>query len=819
MSPQRTAPNRGAWIVAVLALAGYASAVALILVLRAESMTAPWWGPAIHLVVYAIVAVATVRSFSMFRLLTATVVLCATHGLLLAGTIAVVAVVVPNVRLPLSSAALGMLMLVCVPLVFTPLRSLVRGPRGSSPRSKRAAASSPAPSRGRAASPMPPVPQPAFRPVAAPGSWPAPPPRAGQPESGQPAGRPTVKPYAFAALVADPPPSPPTPPASPIKAGPIASSAPPPASSPLPETTSVSAPPRSRPSVRAAESGEPMIRIPFARIADQLAAEAFTLPREQVGAQLQEADVLLVPERLVHPQLVEGIVQVGWAQVAEQFPRQALALSNEEIVQRLPNGTLVLPLDEVVGQVSPDVFVLAAAAKEEGLEDFPLPFQPPALASAEPDAAALEEPAPEEPALEEPSPEPSAPVAERQTDWTPETAAADPGAKSFSELESGAEEQTDWAPEPVAADPGDEPAPEPEPVAEQQMDWTPEPEPAQEEAVQEWAPEPSPLAERQTDWTPEPEPEPVREEAVQEWAPEPEPAVERQMSWTTERVQEEAPRDWTPEPARAADAVTDEGQEAPHNGSRADDARRMAVLLGPLLSPVTVENCERGGASFLTLAPTSIAGTTVADVAARVLPFLTDTRLPEPAVQATVRGTAMTVVITPLAGAPDMAFAAATLPGASLALLERLCLKEAAVPVAANRPVVRVPAPSLGAELREAPPEPSVVAVAASLSTFGRVTASVLHDPDDPFVVYLFLPSGLEVRALGGFARNLHRALADSPAGAPASVLLRVGTRRLVIRPVEGVRRAVLVAGGGPVERPGMARLELERAAARLGKL
>ena len=304
---------------------------------------------------------------------------------------------------------------------------------------------------------------------------------------------------------------------------------------------------------------------------------------------------------------------------------------------------------------------------------------------------------------------------------------------------------------------------------------------------------------------------------------EPERAAEPETDWSPESVAAE-PAEWAPEPERARDPVTDGVLEIsvvgadplPSDEPRAQDARRMAVLLGPLLSPMTVENVS-AGASFLTLAPPAVGGATVADVAARVLPFLIDPRLPERAVQATVRGTAMTVVITPLAGAPDMALAAATSSGASLALLERLCLKEAAVPVTEARPMTLVPAASLEAELREAPPEPAVRTVAASLRAFGRVTSSVLRDPDGSLVVYLFLPGYLEARAFGGFARDLHRALVGSPAGPITSVVVKVGTHRLLVRAVENARGAVLVAGGGPVERPGLARLEIERAAVQLG--
>lgn len=245
----------------------------------------------------------------------------------------------------------------------------------------------------------------------------------------------------------------------------------------------------------------------------------------------------------------------------------------------------------------------------------------------------------------------------------------------------------------------------------------------------------------------------------------------------------------------------------------------MAALLGPLLSPVTAERCERPGATFFTLAPPALTGPLVADVAARLLPFLTDARLPEPALQATVRAAAMTVVVTPLAGAPNSALAAAITTGASLALLERLCLRAAAVPVAHGRGSTPLPASASDVEFQETAPEPTVRAVAESLQAFGPVTPTVLHDPDGALIVYLFLPRGFAPRTLGGFARDVHRALAGSPAGTLASVIFRVGTRRLLLRAVDGARGTVLVAGGGPVDRPGMARLELERAASRLGQL
>lgn len=717
-----------AWTVPVLALVGYAAAATVVLSLRGGSLTAPGWGPALALLVYLIVAIVTVRSFSVSRVLMATAAFSLTQGLLLVVTVAVVAVVAPDVRPPFWSAALGMLILVSVPLLLAPVRFREQPPAGSSRGSGSTAVRS-ASARDRA---VPPASRIASGPAATSRPWPAPSPGPLRPDNSLPLEHAAVKPWTFAGPAASPPPAPlPTTHSNPSARAPVATPPRPPASSRPPAPTRVPAAPATVPPVHAAESVEGIIRIPFARVADQLPEEVFALPRDQVGAHLQEADFLLVPERLVRPQLVEGLVQVGWPLVAEQFPRQTLALSDKDVVQLLPNGALVLPLDEVVRQVPSGLFALSASTMDaQALEDFPLPFQP--------------DPSPTT------SDEPDGPMEDR-------------------------------APESLA--PGAEPVNRSEP--------------------------PVPGV-----------------EAGLEWAPEPERAAEPETDWSPESVAAE-PAEWAPEPERARDPLTDVVPETsavaadplPSDEPGAQDARRMAVLLGPLLSPMTVENVERAGASFLTLAPPTVAGATVADVAARVLPSLIDPRLPERAVQATVRGTAMTVVITPLVGAPDMALAAATPPGASLALLERLCLKEAAVPETEARPMTLVPAASLEAELREAPPEPAVRRVAASLHAFGRVTSSVLRDPDGSLVVYLFLPRYLEARAFGGFARDLHRALVGSPAGPITSVVVKVGTHRLMVRAVENARGAVLVAGGGPVERPGLARLELERAAAYLGRL
>jgi hypothetical protein len=118
-------------------------------------------------------------------------------------------------------------------------------------------------------------------------------------------------------------------------------------------------------------------RISFDRVAEQLPSSALLEPLHQIGASLPEPRHLLIPQSLVLAQLAEGFVGVGWEVVAKQFPRHALAMTDEEIMKRLPDGQLVLPLDELVPQVPLDFFALSGPAVDvERIESIPAPFQP-----------------------------------------------------------------------------------------------------------------------------------------------------------------------------------------------------------------------------------------------------------------------------------------------------------------------------------------------------------------------------------------------------------------------------------------------------------
>ena len=127
------------------------------------------------------------------------------------------------------------------------------------------------------------------------------------------------------------------------------------------------------------QAASAVVRIPFDRVVGQLPPGAFRVPLLQVGARLREAETLLVAQALIVPQLGEGVVQVEWEAVAEQFPAAVFAVPPAEVKERIVNGRLLLPLDEIVKQLEPDVFGASMGrgpVAVPGIESFPAPFKP-----------------------------------------------------------------------------------------------------------------------------------------------------------------------------------------------------------------------------------------------------------------------------------------------------------------------------------------------------------------------------------------------------------------------------------------------------------
>ena len=475
---------------------------------------------------------------------------------------------------------------------------------------------------------------------------------------------------------------------------------------------------------RALDWTEPMIRVPFFRIAEQLPVEMFARGREGLKDAQRPGVSLLVPRNLLMPHLGEGLAPVKWEVVADQFPLDELALTHEEIADRLPDGSLLLPLDEVVPQIPPALLALQTPLTDfHDIEEFPAPFQPHA-------------PAP---------PEAAAPDVE-------ETAEPD--------------------------------------VAE--VDETREP-----EAVEETEPEEEPEEEPEAEAEPEPE---FELEPGAELLTGPEPIVELEPSAS----------------AAPANVAAESG--------RSEQARRIATLLAPLLNGLEIGQRDGAGTTLVTVVAPAISEDSVVRTAARLVGFLADARLPEPVTQATLTAAGATIVLTPFES-PDAGamLLTAVVSRASLAWLERLCrIAAREVQLGAGNGKHNGPRSEAGAglELRAANVPAAVRDLAGSLTAFGPVSPTLLRDHAGALSACLFLPSSLDALPLARFARDLHLALEGAEVGRMVSVVLKLGAHRLVLRAMDGVSGSVtMLVGVGRIDRPGLARIELDRAATRLDAL
>ena len=740
-------PARPGWTglpLALLGLAVYAGGVTPLGVLGPlADPPAPDWAPfAAPVIVYAALAALAVRRLALLPFAGTVVIACALHatllvlpGVLLPGvtSLAGVGAVTPPAW---TSSGLALLTLLSATLMLVPFRGLV-APR---PRHVRRAwrAVRPAPQAPpRTVTTPPPMETDesvvAVAPAPVAPSSPSPSttsPAVGPPEPAlvEPAPPPSVPEVAETAV--PPPPSPARDPERPAQ--------------PAPAAPAATRPP-------GAEPMEEMIRISFARVADQFPADLFNLAPDRLGANVLEAGFLLVPRRLVLPQLVEGVVQVPWDIVADQFPPQALAVPGGEIAARIAGGVILLPLDEIIRQVPPDIFTLTSPeADVRDLEHFPPPFQPH-------------------------EPPPSASHAEPPIDTDVDDEAG--GTVLEADPVAAADESApDEASSPVST-----------PVSDDRL----------ETALVMQVP---------------------RFEAGAPPAGEPRPeSVQTSASVLPSEPVLPAETPVTLAPAALSASPMSERVKV----------RRIAALLTPLRTPLDSGSVAFGGRTLLTMLPPAVNEGDAVGTALEVLPFLVDARLPSPVAQATVRTSRGALVLTPAApGDPTGPVLLTASPGgASLALLERLSL-HAAQDWGAEQDA-RPGRCAAGGEvdrgaLRPATVPPWLEAIAESLKAFGPMSPAMLRDTEDSLLVYLFLPRGLDPAPLGALARDLTQALAPGAFGAVECVVLRpTADTRLVVRTLDTTagHAAVLVVGGGRVDLPGLARIELDRAAARLGAL
>jgi hypothetical protein len=559
-----------------------------------------------------------------------------------------------------------------------------------------------------------------------------------------------------------------------------------------------------------AERVEEVVAIPFSRIAAQLPAGAFTIPPERLGANLLEPGHLLVPTRLLVPQLADGHVTVTWEEVADQFPRHALAVNEATVRDGLPEGRIVLPLDEVIRRLPPELFAPnQPGADMQALERFPLPFRP-----VEPDPVMPAAP---------PEPPPAAPAAPSRPE--PVMEAAPPvvnGAPSATGIVPPGADQIEVEPSRPVPSEAARPAPEPPApaaeyippflVAEREIEYGlggPSVEPAVID-------EPAPVA------MPPVEAPPVMEVAPPSpVAPAAPPPIERPPIAVPHTP---APRFEMPPAAPVEQPVPVPRPSV--SGDREWQASQLAAVLTPF-GALEVSSTGIEGVTLFTFASGALPSDAVLRTAASVLPFLMSGRAPWAVDQLTVRREGGAIIITPLgsveSGGPAMVASVGRV--GSLALLEIVCLKAArehrlAFPGASRREPAAPTVPTAQYETRKGGGL-SLGFLAGDLDAFGAVAPTVLRDSAGGNEVCVFLAPGGDSRVVAGFSVDVCRALVegDEPALGPLqSVTFRLGERRLVVRPVKGTpgRFSVLVAAGEAVDRPGLAHRQLERAAALL---
>jgi hypothetical protein len=757
-------------------------------------------------VFYVLVGLVSVRPLSLWRVGTAAGAMCAVHTVLVIATGALF--VIPDlvdygaaVAFSLwGSPAVTMLQLTAAPLVLARLRPLLlprSAPRAeprTAPAQRHAETSaSAAPAAAREA--VAPLPAPsavgrekaAMSPVSTPRMTAATAPVAGAPPSKAPAVAPvTPAPPSMPAVL--------SPPAAPAVGAPIAASAVAPTSS-APLVISAEATPfafRDQSAVPAEpsplrlapgpapEAAEPMVRIPFSRIADQLPVEMFVRGREGLSAALRPGVSLLVPRRLLLPHLAEGVAPVKWGMVADQFPRDELLLTREEIESRLPDGSLRLPLDEVVPQIPAELLALSTPAIDVlSIEEFPPPFQPRVPPPAEKAAIAVE-------------PELGAPGVEM-----PQAEA--PGAEAL-----------------LAEAPPAE-APETEvPAAEAPAVGAPRAAAPTAEAPKADALKVTPLEAAVLEAAAALDSEETEAEI---------PAIEAPTVETPKReaselgvVALEAPRRPGPSAVQDREPRIDPVAEP----CRTEKARRIARRMAPLMNGLTLGERDVAGMPLMTAVEPVLSEDAVVATAIRIAPLLADGRLSMPVSQATLSAAEATIVLTPF-GSPDggALLVTAVSSRASLAWLERLS-RDATGESSGTAPSgTRSPdGPQAADELRATVVPPSVRELAGSLTAFGPVTPTVLRDASGLFRVCLFVPGSLEALPLAELVRDLYTALEGAEIGRVGSVILRLGTYRLVARTVGASSgQTTILVGGGLVARPGLARIELARAATRLEAL
>ena len=256
----------------------------------------------------------------------------------------------------------------------------------------------------------------------------------------------------------------------------------------------------------------------------------------------------------------------------------------------------------------------------------------------------------------------------------------------------------------------------------------------------------------------------------------------------------------------------------------APERRGRAEMVAALMAPLGTAALEEGHIGDFTVISVSTAGMhggTVAAAAGRLSPLIAR-GVPQPIEQVTLRGPGGVLVLTPVGSGwtSGTTLAVGMRAGGALARLEMLARRAArhepelpSAPVRGGAPLAR---------LEATPTPPAIAAAAEDLTIFGSLAAQSFREPASGAVVHCLVSPGVSAAELAPFAWELAQAMAQSASaealGVFHSAVLRSGSTRVEIRrlPSAAGLAFILVVGGTDTGRPGLARLQVERTAARL---
>ena len=540
---------------------------------------------------------------------------------------------------------------------------------------------------------------------------------------------------------------------------------------------------------------EPVLRVPFDRIADQLPPDVFTLPPARLAESLPEPNVLHIPRRLVLPQLGEGAVEIPWTLIDGQFPALAFAMPQAEVRRRFPGWVLSLPMDEVVRQLPLDLFRMEGQSADlSGIAEFPEPFSagPPEPEEAPAPPTAVVKPAPAQTAVPA--------LAAKQRESRPAEASEARAPARIAEIHASKPAMLDEAdfeiPDVLFAPAASAPAPSipAAPSAPAVVAAPVAPTPAAPVA-------PVPTVVPVTSAAPIVAPAPVT-------APAP-PVSRAPVVVATPPV---SPAPVTPtEPMRLAPAAP---ASSPDDESEVL-GRALALGLAPL-GAFDWQARRVGGRPLVCFVPPALTREAIDTLVARAAPLVE--RLASWGIeQVTVRTTRLVCVLTPLGARGCMA--AVLRRGGAVAMLERMSARAARATgevasalSAAVFPEVAM-APITGGNGRH-----GLEDAVRALSAFGPIASAVADAEGTAPRVYVFADH--DHAALAGVVRAVYGTLVaghDHDAlGRLESVVLRRGRECTIVRPLRGDAGPAVLAASGEVALTGRAHRAAAQAAALL---